>query len=38
MNKIKPYIGTVIVVLIVLAVVTRVSFLKSLVIGSTSTS
>jgi len=38
MHKIKPYIGTVIVVLIVLAVVVRVSFLKNLIFGTTSTS
>lgn len=34
MKHITPYIGTVVVVLVVLAIVSRVSFLKTLVTGS----
>lgn len=34
MNKLKPYIGTIIVSLIVLALVSRVEFLRKIVVGS----
>jgi hypothetical protein len=36
LNKIKPYIGTIVVVLVVLAVVSRVTALRNLITGSTS--
>jgi len=33
MNKVKPYIGTIIVTLIVLAVVSRVAMVRKIVTG-----
>lgn len=34
MNKIKPYIGTIVVTLIVLAIVSRVEFVRKIVVGN----
>ena len=34
MNKLKPYIGTIVVTLVVLAIVSRVQALRKIIVGS----
>jgi|CryBogDrversion2_1035201.scaffolds.fasta_scaffold273935_2 hypothetical protein len=34
MNKLKPYIGTIVVTLVVLAIVSRVEALRKIIVGS----
>ncbi len=34
MNRLKPYIGTIVVTLVVLAIVSRVEALRKIIVGS----